>query len=163
MVVEPLHDRRCNDWIAASVEPKFNKIVGSFFTGDPIGRSFERVIDGKLFQKIERCRTLFNLYARQTANANARVSRPRIWQKRNLRTRQEIETEFVEILIDENLGTLLRGNRLLDTVRKHLSICEIGSHVDVSRRDEAVGEIVNALNIKARYALIRMSCICLMP
>src|SRR5882672_10344989 len=157
MIVEPLDNRRRNYRIAADIASEGYEIIDRLFSADALGRSFEGVVNGKLFEKIQRRRPFVDGNAGKLAYTNSRV-----WQRRDLRTRDEVEAVFVEILIYENLGALFRRDSLLNTVGKHLAIRQVRSYVHVSRCNEAVGEIVDAFHVKTRPTLIRMSGICFM-
>src|SRR6185503_18853876 len=81
--------------------------------------------------------------------------------RRHLRARQKVEAVFVVISVDEDLRSLFRRDRLLNVVGEDLAKREVRSDVDVSNGDEAVLEVMNAIDVKTRTALIRMSVVSL--
>ena len=80
-------------------------------------------------------------------------------KRRHLRAREKVKAVLVVILVDENLRSLFRRDCLLNVVGEHLPEREVRSDVDVGDGDETVFEIVHAVDVKTRAALIRMSCV----
>src|SRR5688572_9750968 len=150
-VIETLDKRRRNNRVTAGVTSEGDQIIDGLLATEALGRRFERIIDRQPFQKIQRRCPFFEGHTGQLTNAYARVR-----QRSDLRTGDEVKAVLVVILVDINLGSLLRRNRLLDAVGKYLTVGQIRSHVHVGGGDEAVGKIVNAFDIKTRATLIRM-------
>src|SRR6185295_2618038 len=74
----------------------------------------------------------------------------------HLRADEEVEAVLVVVLIYENLRRLFRRDRLLNVVGEHLPEREVRRDVHVSHSNETVFEIVYAVNVKTRAALIGM-------
>src|SRR6185369_6573768 len=113
-----------------------------------------RKVKWKILEEADYARALFETDTRQLANTNTRV-----FERRHLRANEEVEAVFVVVLIYEDLRRLFRRDRLLNVVGEDLPEREVGRDVHVSDRDETIFEIVYAVNVKTRPALIRMRII----
>src|SRR5262249_12173816 len=149
--VESLHDRRRDDRIAADVVHKLHLIFNRLFPTHAIRRATKRKIQRQVFQKTHDRGSLVDADTRQLANTNTRVR-----QRGDLCAREEVEAVLGGIFVDEDLRSLFRRDCLLNVVREDLPESEVRSDVNVSDSDEAVLEIMNAVDIKTRPALIRM-------
>src|SRR5262245_53785191 len=101
MQIESLHDRRRDDRIAADVIHKLYLVFHSFLTADAVSRAFEREVEWKFVEEADDARTLVDADAGQLSNTNARV-----FQRRHLRAREEVEAVLVVVLIYEDLRRL---------------------------------------------------------
>src|SRR6185503_3653706 len=147
--IESLHDRRRDDRIAANVVDELHGIFNRLFAADAFRRGAKRIVDRKVFQKVENGRTFFDADARELANTNARVR-----QRRNLRPRQKVEAVFVVVLVYKDLRCFFRRNGLLNVVGEDLTKSQVRRDVHVGSGDETVLEVVNAVNVETRSALI---------
>ncbi len=154
MKIESLHNRRRDDRISADVVHKLHCIFNSLFAAYTVGRATERKIERKVFEETNNPRALVDTDTRQLADTNTRIR-----QRRHLRAREKVKAVLVVILVYENLRSLFRRDRLLNVVGEHLPEREIRSDVDVGYGDEAVFEIVHAVDVKTRTTLIRMSVV----
>src|SRR6185295_16413970 len=74
----------------------------------------------------------------------------------HLRADEEVEAVLVVVLIYENLRRLFRRDGLLNVVGEHLPEREVRRDVHVSHGDEAIFEVVHAVDVQTRAALIGM-------
>src|SRR5258707_5517470 len=151
MKVEPLYDCRRGDRIAAGLLAKERQVAGGFLAADSFDGTFKRKVDGNTFQPAQRRWAPIQSNAWQLANSDLRIL-----QRRSLRIQTQVQTVRVIILVEENLGTFLWRNRLLDRIGNHLAKREARSDVHVSRRQKTVGKIVHGINVETRTALIRI-------
>src|SRR5689334_12119478 len=151
MQIEPLNDRRRDDRMAADVVRKLDLILNRLLAAHAVSAALERIIQRQIFQKTQNRRALVDADARQLADANARVG-----QGRHLRACEKVEAVLVVVLVDENLRRLFRRDRLLNVIGEHLAKREVRSDVHVSGGGETVFEVVHALDVETRTALVRM-------
>ena len=155
MHIESLYDRRRNDRIPANVVHKLHRIFNSFFATYTVSRTTERKIQREILEKTDDAGTLVDTDTRQLANTNARVR-----QRRDLRARQKVEAVFVVVLVYKDLRRFFRRDGLLNVVGEDLTKSEVRRDVHISRGDETVFEVVNAVNVETRSALIRIRSRC---
>src|SRR5437867_352473 len=120
MQIQTLYNRRRNDRAAADIVRKLNCVFNGFLATNALRSAFERKIDRHLFEKAQNGWSPVDRHTRQLTNTNTRAR-----QRGHLSAREEVETVFVVILVDENLRSLFRRNCLLDIVREDLPEREV--------------------------------------
>jgi hypothetical protein len=152
--IESLHNGRRNDGITADVVHKLHRVFHRLLAADAFGRTAERKVDRKLFEKSQNAGPPVDADARQLPDANARVR-----ERAHLRAREKIEAVLVVIFIHKDLRRLFRRDGLLNVVGEHLPEREVRSDIHIGNGDEAVFEIVHTVDVKTRAALIGMSVV----
>src|ERR1700730_5432917 len=151
MNIQALHHRGRDERQTSSLQLKRNYVLGRLLATDAFSAAFIRKINRDLFQKIERGWPLVDGHAWHLADADTHVR-----QGGHLRSREKIETVIFVVFVDEHLGTLFGRYRLLNRIREDLAERKVRSNIYVRGGGETVGKIVNAFDVEARAALVRM-------
>src|SRR5258707_12918043 len=154
MKIKTLYYRRGNNRITSGGGTKSGQVAGRLFAADSFDSTFKGVIDGKVLEPWQRRGAAIEGNAGQFANANLRVL-----QRCRLGVQPKVKTVRMIILVDENLRTFFRRNRLLNRVRENLPEGKAGCDIHVGCCQEPVRKVVDRVDIKAGSALVRMFCI----
>src|SRR5437588_4661016 len=149
--IETLDNRRCDNRQATHFGDKRSYVAGRFLAADSIGRTFKRVVERYLLQPRQRRRPAIEREARRLADANLRIR-----QRGGLRIHAHVEAIRVIILVDENLRTFFRRNRLLNRVGKNLAKRQTRGDIHVSSRKKTVWKVMYGVDVEARATLIGM-------
>src|SRR5687768_8764245 len=103
MKIKTLHNRRCEDRVAAYFVPEQDQVRRGFFAADALDTALPREINRKFLQPAHYRWTAIEIETGQLAKTNLGILK-----RGRLRIHPKVKTVRVVVFVDENLRTLFR-------------------------------------------------------